>query len=224
MFSYYGTKKKLGKLYPPPKYKTIIEPFAGAAGYSLLYPDNQVILYDTNPKICAVWDFLIHANKKDILSLPDVQTGQKVTDFGLSDPEKWLIGFCINPGSTTPKITASKRAKWASYKTDIANRVDKIKHWVIIRGSYSSIPNKEATWFVDPPYQKAGKYYFGYSQMDFQNLGLWIRQRFGQVIACENAGADYLPFTFLAEHRGSMQKNTEVIWLNETDTKGIFDD
>jgi 16S rRNA G966 N2-methylase RsmD len=77
------------------------------------------------------------------------------------------------------------------------------------------IANVEATWFIDPPYQKAGKYYTGHNKMDFEKLGEWCKSRKGQVIVCENQGADWLPFRFLTEHRGSMQKNTEVIWTND---------
>lgn len=216
MFSFYGTKKKLAKLYDSPKYNSIIEPFAGAAGYSL-YGDNwkkNVILYDADPKIVAVWDFLISASKEDILNLPDVFVGQKVTDFELTKAQKYLIGFCINTGSSCPKITASKRTGWNKYKLVIADSIHKIKHWKIINASYEAIENQEATWFIDPPYQKAGKYYFGHSKIDFKKLGAWCQDRQGQVIVCENDGADWLPFQFLAKHRGSMQSNTEVIWKN----------
>lgn len=215
MFSYYGTKKKLAPLYPKPMYDTIIEPFAGAGGYSLLYLDKKVKLYDTNPKIYLVWKYLIEATKDQILALPDIETGQKVTDFNLSEAERYLIGFCINPGSSCPKITASKRCKWSKYKKNIANTVDKIKHWEIYQDSYENIPNQIATWHIDPPYQKAGKYYFGYNKMDYKFLGKWCQERQGQVMVCENQGADYLPFRFLTEHYGSIQKNVEVIWTNE---------
>lgn len=40
MWSYYGTKKKIAKYYPSPQYDKIIEPFAGAAQYSL-YGDKM---------------------------------------------------------------------------------------------------------------------------------------------------------------------------------------
>ena len=212
MFSYYGTKKKLAHLYPNPEHKTIIEPFAGAAQYSL-YGDNwknDVILFDTNPKIVKIWDYLIQAKSPDILNLPDIQIGQKVTDFNLSDAERYLIGFCINPGSSCPKITASKRCRWNSYKRLIADSVHKVKHWKIYQQSYTAIENKEATWFIDPPYQKAGQYYMGHNKIDFKSLGDWCKDRLGQVIVCENQGADWLPFKLLTEHRGSMKLNTEV--------------
>jgi site-specific DNA-adenine methylase len=214
MFSYYGTKKRIAHIYPKPQYDIIIEPFAGAAAYSMLYPEKQVILYDTNPKIFLIWDYLIKANKKEILNLPNIETKQKVTDFNLSDAEKYLIGFCINRGSSNPKITATTRNSWNKYKIEIANNVEKIKHWKIFNESYENIPNQIATWHIDPPYQKAGKYYFGHNKMNYENLSKFCKERLGQVMVCENEGADYLPFTFLTDHYGSIQKNTEVIWIN----------
>ena len=58
MFSYYGTKKRIAKKYPEPKYDIIIEPFAGAGAgagaYACLYPDRKVKLYDTYDKIAEV--------------------------------------------------------------------------------------------------------------------------------------------------------------------------
>lgn len=218
MFSYYGTKNKLAKLYPEPKYDTIIEPFAGAAAYSL-FGDNwkkQVILYDTNPKIFKIWNYLIKVSKEEILSLPDIEIGQKVTDFNLNEAQKYLIGFCLNPGSSCPKITASQRSCWNNYKINIANSLYKIRHWQIFNKSYDEIENQNATHFIDSPYQKAGKYYFGFKKIDFNKLGDWCKSRLGQVIVCENYGADWLPFTFLTEHRGSIKKNIEVIYLQNS--------
>ena len=45
-FSYFGSKYRMAKHYPEPLYDIIVEPFAGAAGYSLLYPHKNIILYD----------------------------------------------------------------------------------------------------------------------------------------------------------------------------------
>lgn len=217
MFSYYGTKNRLGRFYPIPQYDTIIEPFAGAAAYSCQYPERQVILYDAYDKVAETWRYLIKAAKEEILSLPELGIGDKVTDYNLCSGAKNLIGFCINPGSSCPKITASKRAKWPIYKAKIAEFVPKIKHWKVFQESYVYADNRKATWFVDPPYQKAGKYYFGYNQINFKTLGNWCREREGQVIVCENAGADWLPFQFLTEHRGSIQNNTEVVYYQNSE-------
>jgi hypothetical protein len=60
------------------------------------------------------------------------------------------------------------------------------------------MPNVEATWFVDPPYQHVAKSYrndeIDCNTVDFPALAAWVRSRSGQVIVCEQAGADWLPF------------------------------
>ena len=45
-FSYFGSKYRLAKCYPQPQCDEIVEPFAGSAGYALLYPEKQVTLYE----------------------------------------------------------------------------------------------------------------------------------------------------------------------------------
>jgi hypothetical protein len=218
LFSYYGTKAAIAKHYPAPIHDTIIEPFAGAAGYSCLYPDRKVILLDANPKIIAVWDWLIKASPTDVSSLPDMQPGDSLNDIEhLSDPERWLIGFCINPASTSPKITASKRTAWNRYKRRIADFVPAIKHWVARNDPWYLAPDITATWYIDPPYQKAGKYYFGYNRLCFDLLSWWCQDRPGQVLVCENAGADWLPFSYLMEQKGMTKTQTEVLWMTNND-------
>jgi site-specific DNA-adenine methylase len=215
MFSYYGSKSKLAPLYERPRYDTVIEPFAGSAAYALDGDNWQknVILYDSNPKVAAVWDYLIHATEADIAALPDVRPGEKVTDFKqLSQAERWLIGFNINRGSSMPKVTASDRSNGLTYKKYILDNLHKVKHWKVFGTSYETAPNQDATWFIDPPYQKNGKYYYGFNQMDFTALGAWCRERRGQIIVCENEGADWLPFRVLTTFRGSMRSQVEVVW------------
>ena len=162
MWSYFGSKSKTAVRYPIPKYKTIIEPFAGSAQYSL-FGDNwkrQVILCDKNKAIVTIWDYLINkATKEMILALPDLKDQDNVNNYSLSEAERYLIGFCINRGSAHPKLTASRFNSWNKDKIRIANNLHKVKHWKIINGSYENLPNTEATWFIDPPYQSAGKWY-----------------------------------------------------------------
>ena len=67
-FQFYGGKWRAAKYYPAPKYDTIIEPFAGSAGYSLRYYKKRVILVDINPTIVTLWKYLISATPTDILS------------------------------------------------------------------------------------------------------------------------------------------------------------
>ena len=183
-----------------------------------MHADKNVKLFDANPKIVAVWDWLIHATSTDVRALPDLQTGQSLKDFvTLTDAERWLIGFCINPASTVPKVTASKRSAWVRYKAKIAEDVSRVKHWTVALLSWDAIPNERATWYIDPPYQAAGKYYFGYNGICFDLLGLWSKSRTGQVIVCENEGADWLPFKPLVSQQGMSKKQIEVIWLGTSE-------
>jgi site-specific DNA-adenine methylase len=217
MFSYYGSKKRLAPLYAPPEFDTLIEPFAGAAGYSLHgdHWERNVMLFDCNPKIVATWKYLISASKKDILSLPDIQPKQTLTEFkSLSTEERYLIGYHLNPASTRPKLTATQRVCWNQQKLWIAANLYKVRHWQVFQQSYADIPNRKATWFVDPPYQKVGKWYNGFQHMDFRHLGGWCRERQGQAIVCENRGARWLPFRLLVTHKGMVQTNTEVVWVS----------
>jgi len=219
MFTFYGTKKKLAKYYPFPQYDCIIEPFAGAAQYSL-YGNNwqkQVLLVDKDTKIISIWNYLIQAFPSDILSLPDLKEGDNVDNFKqLSQEENWLIGFCINPGSACPKKTARARSRWNKNKLDIAGNLYKIKHWKAILGDYADVPNQLATWFIDSPYQYGGEYYrINNSKLDYPKLAEWCLNREGQVIVCENSKADWLPFTPLVELNGQLHKTMEVIYHKE---------
>lgn len=216
MWTYYGTKKRIAKYYPDPVCDNIIEPFCGAAQYSL-YNDNwkkQVWLMDKYEIITRIWKYLINANKSDILGLPDMKPGDKIDDHDLlSEEEKWLIGFCINPASAMPKKTTRPRSKWNKNKIDIANNLYKIKHWKVKQGDYQDIKNIEATWYIDPPYQFGGKYYrMNNKNFDYQSLGQWCKNRKGQIIVCENTKANWLNFQPLVELNGQLHKTTEAIW------------
>jgi hypothetical protein len=51
-FGYYGGKwRDSVKHYPKPQFETIIEPFAGSAGYSLRYASHNVRLYEIDPPL-----------------------------------------------------------------------------------------------------------------------------------------------------------------------------
>jgi hypothetical protein len=52
---------------------------------------------------------------------------------------------------------------------------------------------------------------------EFANLGTWCQTRRGQVMVCEVAGADWLPFeTFMAAKAAySRVVSHEVLWRNE---------
>ncbi len=217
-FSYFGSKYSFaGKLYHAPRYKTIVEPFAGAAAYAAQYYDRDVVLCDKNPVIVGVWDFLIKSTGKEILSLPVLPVGSSVDEAALCQEARWFLGFWINPGSSMPKKTVSGWTSWnKETRGRVALQVSKIKHWKIYECSYERAPvNASATWFIDPPYQVDGKHYkCGAKDIDFNHLGSWCRTRPGQSIVCENQGADWLPFERLRS-TGSIRgegKSLEVVW------------
>jgi site-specific DNA-adenine methylase len=223
MFYYFGRKEKLYKNYPKPKFDTIIEPFAGSAVYSLKNYNKNVIILDKDEKIINIWNYLKLATSNDILSLPLLTNGQTLRDdeFSyLTEVEKDLISFFTNPSSAQPKRSVGKFNIWhEKNRKRLSEDVNKIKHWVIMLGDYHDIPNQEATWFIDPPYQgNGGKYYkHGNQNFDYNELAEWSKQRQGQVIVCENSEANWLPFQPLKRLQGQRHKTFEVIWQKDGD-------
>jgi hypothetical protein len=214
MFSYYGSKSKIVKYYPAPAHDKIIEPFAGSARYSLLYWDTpRVLISDKFIKVVKVWEYLINSSEKDILGLPNVGYKEKIPD-SLSDPEKWLIGYCIARGGKRPCTMGHRFNDWENDKKRIAKNLYKIRHWQIKHSDYKDLENEEATWFIDPPYQVKGITYSHYKTIDFNFLANWCKTRNGQVIVCENAGADWLDFKPMLKFTGMVNTNTEAIWTN----------
>jgi hypothetical protein len=229
-FSFYGSKWRLALKYPAPTYKTIVEPFAGSAGYSLRYPDRQVILVDRDPIIAAVWRWLIAASPEDILSLPRLRAGESLDDYDLPQEAKWLMGFWVNRASAMPKKTVTKYAMQcdmiSTYVNRCASQVNSIRHWRIIDGGYQeSPPHLIASWFVDPPYQKMGRYYrYGSAGLNYNDLCDWCYTRSGQVIVCENAGANWLPFKSFSDQQGitcngDVRYSKEMIWISSDELR-----
>ena len=102
----------------------------------------------------------------------------------------------------------------------------------VIDGDYREAPiDGLATWFVDPPYQpqevpEGSKTVYprgmGYARdcsadsIDYAELAEWCGTRPGQVIVCEQAGADWLPFEPLIaaqDSQGRMKR--EVVWMQD---------
>jgi site-specific DNA-adenine methylase len=230
-FSYYGGKWRAAPHYPAPKYDTIVEPFAGSAGYSLRYADRRVWLNDKDEIICGVWDYLIHAPSSEILALPEQVA--HVDELRVSQEAKWLIGFWLNKGAASPCKTPSSWMRKGTHtnsfwgtaiKNRIANQQEHIRHWKIFNISYSNLAlNCKATWYVDPPYIGAGKFYRHSSNgIDYDHLGAWCRGIRGHVIVCENEGADWLPFSNVMHVKamaGRKRKgiSAEVIYEHELD-------
>ena len=223
-WSYLGGKWRKSGEYPAPKYNVIVEPFAGAAGYSTRRNSNaQVILVEKDPLIAALWRWLLSVSEDEVLALPILNPGQNVLDFDIPMPAKTLIGFWLGKGFESPRkrisayraATIARTSWWGeAVRTRIASQLRHIRHWELIEGDYTQAPDIEATWFIDPPYQKAGLMYVeSAAALNFSELSAWCKSRKGQIIVCENAGADWLPFEPLYKLNGQSNKDSiEAIW------------
>ena len=231
-FSFYGGKWRSAPRYPSPNYRRIVEPFAGAAGYSVRHADHDVILVEKDPRIAALWRYLIAATPEQIGRLPLIDMDQSVDDLDVCPEEASLIGFWLNKGTASPckkpgawmRNRIRPKSFWGpEIRSRIAEQVSSISHWTIIEGDYSEAPDIEATWFIDPPYKGAGKLYrCSSTAIDFSILGSWCRERPGQVMVCENDGADWLPFSPYLVTKSTEGKNgkggsREALWQQETD-------
>lgn len=178
-----------------------MEPFAGSAGYSLRYPHLRVRLNDADPTIAALWQYLIGVSEAEIRALPEYVA--HVSEVPGPPEARSLVGFWLNKGMTAPCNVPSKWVReaagtgenyWgAGVRERVATQVQYIRHWTVTCGSYADVPDALATWYVDPPYAVSGKRY-KYHSVDFEHLAAWCLARSGQVIVCEQAGADWLPF------------------------------
>lgn len=229
-FSYFGGKWTLAPKYPAPEHDVIIEPFAGSAGYATRYPDRDVMLVERAPHIAAMWRWLISVSVDEVLALP---LDPSLTD-GLCVEARALIGFWCARGRSRPATTTNSvwltsgnwpTSFWGVYARDrIATQVAAIRHWRVIEGDYSNAPDIAATWFIDPPYVGARHYYLAKVD-DFSALGNWCRSRRGLVIACEQEGADWLPFAPFREAK-SIQHGSynEVVWIQrDAETLALID-
>ncbi len=231
---YYGGKWRAAPRYPAPRYGTIVEPFAGAAGYSLRYADRRVVLIERDPLVAETWRWLIGASPDDVRSIPLTEDARDLPSWVPPGARTLIVLLLSEASASGPRgqQAQSKRvAKGAAngeairgggeaMRERVASQVDAIKHWTLIEGDYRDAPNVEATWFVDPPYDNRAGRAYRYHAIDYAALGVWCRTRRGQTIACENEGATWLPFRPLysvttrmngAKGEGG-RTSTEAIW------------
>ena len=230
---YYGGKNRAAPRYPAPQHGTIVEPFAGAAGYSCLHFRRKVLLIDASEEVAGVWRYLIKVSAKEVLALPDIPDGGTVDDVPACQEARWLMGFWCNSGTSSPRKSPSVRAvqdgqtatNWSGWgwrvRQRIAQQVDAIRHWQVFCGDYRQAPDIEATWHIDPPYNNRAGARYPKQPDDFHELSRWCETRQGQVMVCENAGATWLPFkpfaTLHSNSRHTSQRSVEVLWTNQPD-------
>jgi hypothetical protein len=228
-FPFYGGKWRAAPRYPQPSYGTIIEPFAGSAGYATRHPDRNVVLCDRDEVLAGLWQYLIRVTEGEIRAIPvDIRHVDEIN--GPQEP-KWLVGFWLNSGSAQPKKSRSAwSVEWAiqgstwslTTRERVASQLHAIRHWKVIHGSYENAPDYEATWFIDPPYADKGKYY-RYSKIDYPLLAGWCQNRRGQVIVCENEGADWLPFEpTIGAIKSVKGKSMEAMWYRDVTATPTF--
>jgi len=227
---YFGGKWASAKWYPEPRYPDIIESFAGAAGYACHYPSYRVTLIDKSPIIAGIWKYLVRVSPEEILGIPGIPEGGTVDDLPCCQEARWLAGWWCNDATTGPRkrpsswklLEGKASLGWSlTVRRRIARQVPLIRHWQIIEGSYEEAPDIEATWFIDPTYEKAGKNYpIHLKPDDFAPLADWCRTRRGQIMVCEAEGATWLPFVPMATIKGTSGKgrtgvSREVVWPGE---------
>jgi hypothetical protein len=213
--------------YPQPLRDTIVEPFAGAAGYALHWPERNVILVERYHVVAEIWRWLIGASATEVRSVPLVDDVDDLPST-VAQGARWLVGFSMNAATTTPRKAISRSARllrdsggrkfygWTdALRERVAMQVDRIRHWQIIEDDYTAAPDVEATWFVDPPYQTPGHSYpHGPASINYAKLADWCRARRGQPIVCEQPGAGWLPFRRMppAKSGPRTQLAEEAVW------------
>lgn len=226
-FYYYGSKSGSASKYPKPRYDLIIEPFAGSAGYSTTYHNREILLADLNPDISSLWKFLTNACADDILSIPLVGKSDDVRTLVDNMANQLLVGFNLSRGEPFPlwqfsehnwKFRSPERLNLWTYirRARIAAQVKFINHWKSDFCDYRDVRNVRATWFIDPPY-KNNKPYPNTPVIDYCDLADYCKSRKGQVIVCEQEGAEWLPFEYSHSSYGFTYKkkryvSREVVW------------
>lgn len=190
--------------------------------------DRDVILVDVDPCIAGLWAYLIRVSPAEILRIPYVEAVDDLPSWCPQEARD-LVGFAMNAAVTAPCRTLSAGRKklraagrifegWSEqHRACVAQGVERIRHWRAYCGTYAQIASAgSATWFVDPPYNNKAGAYYKYKSVDYAHLGEWCRAREGQVIVCENEGADWLPFRPFAQLKAGLNNTTggsrEVVW------------
>jgi site-specific DNA-adenine methylase len=234
LFKWFGSKWLSSKKLPEPDYDTIVEPFAGGAGYSLRYYKKKVILCEKDPHISRLWNWLIsHAKESDIREIPiNIPEGTDIRKIGLSLGQQLLlktwqrtnnIGDCwtISPWGNKPgQWTENTRAR-------IASEFGAISHWKFASDDglmFMRDKDFEATWFIDPPYEY--NYQYKSALVNYDELSYMCTESLGQTIVCEavcpktNKVPKWLPFKFFGSRITSRRKkdnnhhSKELIWTN----------
>lgn len=224
MFYFYGSKKALARRYDAPVFPLVVEPFAGAAAYTIhhLLSVDRALLVEKDPRVVELWRRLLAMEPEAVLSLKVPVAGEETADF------LHMTAAASNAIGHSRRMTVTERMpdKIKAMRENVARVVRQAAAKVeLVCGDYRDAPDVEATWFVDPPYQPTRgdgwSQGLGYApgcssrEIDYAELGEWCRSRRGQVIVCEQEGADWLPFRPLWASRDSVAVGRrEVVWTS----------
>lgn len=179
--------------------------------------------------IAEIWRYLIATPASEIRRIPLVEHVDELPS-SLAEGARYLVRFTLAVMQARPCNQLSNAFRkqsvahptwirgWDQGQRDrVASQVERIRHWKLIEGDYTCAPRLRATYFVDPPYNnKAGmKYPCGPKQLDYGDLAGWCRELPGQVIVCEQEGADWLPFARFGQFVRGLNKvegSREVVW------------
>lgn len=225
-FVYYGGKKGLARYYPPPAYSTIIEPFAGSAGYALHWatPKHRVVLVERDSAIVALWRRLQAPNAaEDIASIQCPPLGEQTTEPFIVSLSSSGHVFHLGKRAESYQVTEYMARYWRAQRSRLLAAIPRVRDWTIIEGDYTAAPDVRGTWFIDPPYwvpadephSRGAIYAHGAEGIDFDQLAVWCKARKGQAIVCEQEGAHWLPFRPLRRMQVatySAGRRTEVVW------------
>ena len=214
MFYYFGRKGRLAGKYPAPIYDCVIEPFAGSAAYSLYWKPEHALLMERDARVVRLWHRLIDQGVAGLRAAAPPTLGERTNDL-------WYLTAMASKDSLS--VREYKVSNWAIESWELARKLAIRNHEVASRfdyaeGDYRDLPDDEATWFIDPPYQHIKRgYKFNRDTIDYDDLAEFCRSRKGQVIVCEQEGADWLPFRPLAVQQNvqSTGRSHEMIWTGE---------
>ena len=224
LFKWFGSKWQSAKHYPRPEHETIVEPFAGGAGFSLNYSDKNVVLWEDDPNISELWKWLINqaaALPDLVLEIPiNLPIGTDILDVGLSRGQELLLkhwqrtnnaGDCwkVSPWGHLPgQWTANTRAR-------VADQVGGVAHWEVRQPI--ELIDTPCHWFIDPPYLFNYRYRASLPEFDYDNLCSFVQtiHRDSMVVVCEairksdGAIPNYLPFSHSHRSVTSRRKQTQ---------------
>lgn len=227
MFKYFGSKLSIAAEYPPPVHDMIVEPFAGSAAYAVLHRRTaRVVLIEADARVAALWRRLLGMTAEEIRALPDPVEGEPSSDL--------LVAFAAGRTTRDTPVTFTVSPRMEQRFRPMVNRiaavVDECRHFEIVEGDYTAAPDVEATWFIDPPYAptpggrwdraRGGRYLHNNAGIDYPALAAWCQARTGQVIVCEQDGADWMPWNgHTAARDGAHGGYREVWWTNTPDPR-----